>query len=215
MIKILLVDDHDLVRSGLKSILESNPDFSVMHELNTGEAAVDYLHSSDQPLPDLVLMDINMPGIGGIEATRRIKQKNNAIKVIAVTALREDPFPSQLLKAGAEGYITKGCDAAEMFNAIHTVMSGKQYLAAQISEKISLSKINGDDPETPFAGLSDREMQVMLMVTQGHSNQDISDTLFLSPKTVSTYRHRLFEKLKVKNDVELTHMAIRHGVIDT
>ena len=213
MIRILLVDDHDLVRSGLKSILQSNGAFQVVAELDSGEAAADYVHQT-QIKPDLVLMDVNMPGIGGIEATRRIKHAYPEMQVIAVTALQDDPFPAQLIKAGASGYITKGCPADELLNAIHTVMSGKQYLAAELSEKMSLGQINQTTQESPFASLSDREMQIMLMITQGNSNQQISDSLFLSPKTISTYRHRLFDKLEVSNDVELTHMAIRHGVVD-
>jgi len=213
MTRILLVDDHDLVRSGLKSILQSNEAFEVVAELESGEAATDYFHQAETK-PDLVLMDVNMPGIGGIEATRRIKHAFPQVQVIAVTALQDDPFPAQLIKAGASGYITKGCPADELLTAIHTVMSGKQYLAAELSEKMSLGQINQTNGESPFASLSDREMQIMLMITQGNSNQQISDSLFLSPKTISTYRHRLFDKLKVSNDVELTHMAIRHGVVD-
>lgn len=203
MTSILLVDDHDLVRAGLKSILESNESFQVVAEKSSGEEALEYLQSASA-LPDVVLMDINMPGIGGIEATKRIHHKFPDVKVIVVTALQEAPFPAQLIKVGASGYVTKGCEAREMFKAINSVLDGNQYLDHEISES--------DD--NPFAELSDREMQVMLMVTQGRSNQYISDSLFLSPKTISTYRHRVFEKLKVTNDVELTRLAIRHGVID-
>jgi len=203
MTSILLVDDHDLVRAGLKSILESNENFQIVAEKASGEEALDYLQS-ESVLPDVVLMDINMPGIGGIETTRRIHHRFPEIKVIAVTALQEAPFPAQLIKAGASGYVTKGSDARVMFDAINSVLDGNQYLGQEVSES--------DD--NPFASLSDREMQVMLMVTQGHGNQYISDSLFLSPKTISTYRHRVFEKLNVANDVELTHLAIRHGVIE-
>ncbi len=213
MTRILIVDDHDLVRAGLKSILESNEGFEVVAETDSGETALDYLQHSESR-PDLVLMDVNMPGIGGIEATRRIKHSHPEIPVIAVTALQEEPFPAQLIKAGVSGYITKGCPADEMFNAITSVMAGKQYLANNVTEKISLGEVNGRQHESPFSILSDREMQIMLMITQGQSNQHISDSLFLSPKTISTYRHRLFEKLNISNDVELTHMAIRHGVVD-
>ena len=217
MYRILLVDDHDLVRTGLKSILESNRAFEVVAEQDSGEAAIAYLQEQSQQekmLPDLALMDVNMPGIGGIEATRRIKHAFSDIRIIAVTALEDEPFPAQLIKAGASGYITKGCPADEMFNAINTVMSGRQYLASNLSDKMSLSQTGDGNNGNPFTTLSEREMQIMLMITQGNSNQQISDSLFLSPKTISTYRHRLFEKLNVSNDVELTHMVIRHGVID-
>jgi two-component system invasion response regulator UvrY len=202
MTSILLVDDHDLVRAGLKSILESNENFQVVAEKASGEEALEYLQT-ESILPNVVLMDINMPGIGGLETTKRIHHKFPDVKVIAVTALQDAPFPAQLIKAGASGYVTKGSEAREMFNAINSVLEGNQYLDHDVS--------GADD--NPFANLSDREMQVMLMVTQGHGNQYISDSLFLSPKTISTYRHRVFEKLNVSNDVELTHLAIRYGVI--
>ena len=213
MTRILLVDDHDLVRTGLKSILESRDNYAVVAEQNSGEAALEFLRNT-QEKPDLVLMDVNMPGIGGIEATRRINHAYPEIRILAVTALQDEPFPAQLFKAGASGYITKGCPAEEMFEAIETVIGGKQYLANDVSVKMTLDQINTNNRESPFSCLSDREMQIMLMITQGNSNQQISDSLFLSPKTISTYRHRLFDKLHISNDVELTHMAIRHGVID-
>jgi len=203
MTSILLVDDHDLVRAGLKSILESNENFQVVAEKASGEEALEYLQTESN-LPNVVLMDINMPGIGGLETTKRIHHKFPDVKVIAVTALQDAPFPAQLIKAGASGYVTKGSEAREMFNAINSVLEGNQYLDHEVS--------GADD--NPFVHLSDREMQVMLMVIQGHSNQYISDSLFLSPKTISTYRHRVFEKLNVANDVELTHLAIRHGVVE-
>ena len=212
MIKILLVDDHDLVRTGLKSILEMNSELKVVAENSSGEEALDYLQNAES-LPDVVLMDINMPGIGGMEATKRIHKKYPEIKVIAVTALQEAPFPAQLLKAGASGYVTKGCDASEMFKAIQTVISGKQFLAEEVLKQSDVSTIKESADDNPFAILSDREMQIMMMVTQGQSNQQICDSLFLSPKTISTYRHRIFEKLDISNDVELTRLAIRYGMI--
>ena len=214
MTKILLVDDHDLVRAGLKSILESNAELTVISEHDSGEKAIEFLAAADQ-MPDVVMMDLNMPGMGGMEATKRISHKYPDIKIIVVTALQDNPFPAQLFKLGASGYVTKGCDAAEMFTAIQTVMQGKQYLASEIADK--QPKQSAEDigeEQNPFGKLSDREMQIMLMVTQGMSNQFISDSLFLSPKTISTYRHRLFEKLDISNDVELTHLAIRYGVIN-
>ncbi|MGD2118703.1 MAG: response regulator [Chromatiales bacterium] len=213
MINILLVDDHDLVRAGLKSILETSEEFRVVAEADSGEQALEWLQNAD-PLPDVVLMDINMPGIGGIEATRRIRHLSPDIKIIAVTALKENPFPAQLIEAGAQGYVTKGCPAEEMFDAVKTVVAGKNFVASQISNQVTLENIGANGDKGPFDQLSSREMQVMLMITQGASNQYISDSLFLSPKTISTYRHRLFEKLNVSNDVELTHMAIRYGVVD-
>jgi two-component system, NarL family, invasion response regulator UvrY len=211
-IKILLVDDHDLVRTGLKSILEVNQEIEVIAEKSSGEDALEFLQQAD-PMPDVVLMDVNMPGIGGIEATRRIHSKYPDINVIAVTALQEAPFPSQLFKAGATGYVSKGCDAGEMFKAIQSVRSGKQFLAEEVAKQADDNGLKEASDSNPFATLSDREMQIMMMVTQGQSNQSICDSLFLSPKTISTYRHRIYDKLDIHNDVELTRLAIRYGII--
>ena len=211
MIQILLVDDHALFRTGLISVLGEAGDFEIAGEASSGEEAVDFVRATP---PDLVLMDVNMPGIGGIEATRKIIRFAPEMKIIAVTALSDDPFPSQLLDAGARGYISKGCPADELFGAIRTVMTGKHYISNDVAQKLALGNMAGQDGQSPLKKLSAREMQVMLMIVTGQSTQDISDALFLSPKTVSTYRHRLYEKLDVSNDVELTHFAIRHNVID-
>ncbi len=211
MIKVLLVDDHDLVRTGIRSILEGTPDISVIGEASSGEQAVEMVRHSP---PDIVLMDVNMPGIGGLEATRKILRIAERVKVIALTIHAEQPFPEQLHEAGAAGYLTKGCDAEEMCHAIRTVHDGKSYIEREVAQSMMLDNLNkkNKDEESPFERLSNREMQVMLMITKGINSQEISDALCLSPKTVSTYRHRLFEKLDVRNDVELTHLALRHGV---
>jgi len=210
MIRVLLVDDHELVRTGFRHILAESDRIEVIGEASSGEQAVHMVRSS---LPDLVLMDVNMPGIGGIEATRKIKRSNPQVQIIAVTVHSDTPFPEQLYDAGALGYVTKGCPAEELFEAIETVAGGKPFIASEVSRKLSLAKVKRKEPETPFARLSQREMQVLLMITQGHKTQEISDALCLSPKTISTYRHRLFEKLGVNSDVDLTHLALRHGLI--
>lgn len=211
MIRILLVDDHQLFRAGLVSVLAEAGDMEVVGEAGSGEEAVDFVR---RDAPDVILMDINMPGIGGIEATRKILRIAPQSRVIAVTAMTDEPFPNQLLDAGALGYISKGCPADQLFGAIRGVTSGKHYISADVAQKLALGRMTGHNHETPLESLSAREMQVMLMIVGGQSTQDISDALFLSPKTVSTYRHRLYEKLGVANDVELTRFAIRNNVID-
>lgn len=211
MIKVMLVDDHELVRTGFRLILDDADDIDVVAEADTGESALQLI---PELKPDLVLMDINMPGIGGIEATRTIKRKFPDIKIIVVTVHTEAPFPSKLHEAGAIGYVTKGCPASELLDAIRTVGQGKPFLSAEVAKKLSLAKLSGVDSELPFESLSKREMQVLMLIVQGSKNQEISDTLCVSPKTVSTYRHRLFEKLGVHTDAELTLMAIRHGVAE-
>ncbi|MCP4289144.1 MAG: response regulator [Gammaproteobacteria bacterium] len=210
MIRVLLVDDHELVRTGFRHILAGSNEVDVVGEANSGEDALAKIKTS---APDLVLMDVNMPGIGGIEATRKIKRLYPSIQVIVITIHSDTPFPEQLHDAGALGYLTKGCPADELFEAIHTVNRGKPFISSEVSKKLTLARINGRDSDTPFSALSQREMQVFLMITQGHKTQEISDSLCLSPKTVSTYRHRLFEKLDVNTDVDLTHLALRYGLI--
>jgi len=207
-----LVDDHELVRTGFRHILSNAQGFDVVGEAESGEEAV---AKARQLKPDLVLMDVNMPGIGGIEATRRIRRQNPETQVIAVTVLSDTPFPEQLHDAGAIGYLTKGCPAEELFQALKTVAAGKPFISSEVSQKLTLARLTGSDPDSPFNALSQREMQVLLMITQGQKTQFISDSLCLSPKTVSTYRHRLFEKLDVETDVELTLLALRHGLINT
>lgn len=210
MIKVLLVDDHELVRTGFRHLLQDSPGIEVVGEADSGEEAV---VQAKQLKPDLVLMDVNMPGIGGIEATRRVRRQNPGTQVIAVTVLSDAPFPEQLHEAGALGYLTKGCPAEELFQAIKMVASGRPFISSEVSQKLTLAMLAGSNPDSPFNRLSQREMQVLLMITQGQKTQFISDSLCLSPKTVSTYRHRLFEKLDVETDVELTLLAIRHGLI--
>lgn len=210
MIRVLIVDDHELVRTGIKRLLEDTRDIRVIAEASTGEEALGLVR---EHRPDVVLMDVNMPGIGGLEATRKLIQSHPELRVIVVTIHVDEPYPTRLLEAGASGYLTKGCAVDEIVDAIQVVHRGERYIGADIARQLALSMLPGGE-RSPFDKLSQREMQVMLMVTQGHSIQDISDRLSLSPKTISTYRYRLYEKLGVDNDVELTHLAMRHGMIE-
>ncbi len=210
MIKVLLVDDHQLVRAGIRRILDDAEDIEVCGEAGSGEEA---LKQVKQTRPEVVLMDVNMPGIGGLEATRKLLRLDESLKIIALTVHVDEPYPSRLLEAGALGYLTKGCDEQEILNAIRAVHVGQRYIGADIARQMALSGLSGKT-KNPFDKLSQREIQVMMMITQGQKVQEISDILCLSPKTVSTYRYRLYEKLGVSNDVELTHLAIRHHMID-
>lgn len=212
MIRIQLVDDHHLFRAGVRSILQEHEDLLVVGEFSNGEDVVKAVRSEP---PDLILMDVNMPGMGGIEATRKLLKIAPNVKVIAVTVLSDDPFPNQLLDAGARGYISKGSGSDEMIEAIRMVMKGHHYISGDVAQKLTLANFRNRGESSPIGTLSAREMQIMMMIIQGQGNQEISDTLFLSPKTVSTYRHRLYEKLDVSNDVELTHFGIRHGLVES
>jgi two-component system invasion response regulator UvrY len=210
LINILLVDDHDLVRLGIKRLLADAKGITVIGEAETGEEAVKLSRSL---VPNIVLLDANMPGIGGLEACRRIIRHNPEIKVITLTAHYGEPFPSRFLQAGASGYLTKGTGIVEMVKAIRNVNVGQRYISADIAQQLALKPFDNAQ-DSPFENLSEREMQVMLMITSGEKVQQISETLCLSPKTVNSYRYRLFEKLDIDNDVKLTHLAIRHGIID-
>ncbi|MCF6282995.1 MAG: response regulator [Candidatus Polarisedimenticolaceae bacterium] len=212
MIKVLLVDDHELVRTGIQQILTRAGGVEVVGAVSSGEEA---LQQVAQLKPDIVLMDVRMPGMGGIEATRRILCSYPSLKVIALTVHDEDPFPARLHEAGAMGYLTKGCPADEMLNAIHLVAKGFPYISSEMAKKHALAEWSGQDQNTsPFVLLSHREMQVAMLILEGKKNQEVSDTLNLSPKTVSTYRQRVYEKLSVANDVELTRLAYRFGIIE-
>ena len=208
-IKVLLVDDHELVRSGVRRLLDDVAAVEVVADVGSGEAAMDIVR---QACPDVVLMDVDMPGIGGMEATRRIARAMPGVRVVALMTHVDEPYPARLLEAGASGCLTKDCGLEEILAAIDTVASGGRYISADIARQMALSMLPGGKT-SPIEQLSRRELQVMLMVTQGYNLQTISEKLCLSPKTVSTYRYRLYEKLGVDNDVELTRLAIRHGIL--
>jgi len=209
LIKVLIVDDHELIRTGISRLLADFDKINIVGEVSSGEDAVSLARKER---PDVVLMDADMPGIGGLEATRRLVRYDPDIKVIAVTVYNEEPYPTKFMQSGAAGYLTKGADIKEIVTAIRQVNSGKRYITPEVAQEMALKALNPGD-ESPFDSLSEREMQVMFMITQGQKVPDISEKLFLSPKTINSYRYRLFEKLNIENDVELTHMAIRYGVI--
>lgn len=205
-----MVDDHDLVRIGIKRLLQDISGIKVIGEASTGEDAI---RIAKELIPDVVLMDVQMPGIGGLEATRKMIRHNPDIKILALTVCDDEPYPSRLLQAGAAGYITKGCDAEEMIRAIRTIHSGQRYISSEIAQQLALKRFTKAE-ESPLDILSERELQIMLMITSGQKVQEISDKLCLSPKTVNSYRYRIFEKLGINSDVELTLLAIRLGLIE-
>jgi len=210
VIRILLADDHDLVRNGIGRLLADIADLTVIGHATSGEEAVQICR---EQRPDVVLMDIRMPGIGGLEATRKITALDIDIKVIAVSAWDDGPLPTRLLQAGAYGYVAKGAPFADIVKAIRKAMAGQRYLSASVAEQMALQQFNGGDA-SPFAKLSERELQIALMIVNCAKVQDIANQLNLSSKTVNSYRYRLFEKLDIASDVELTHLAIQHGLVD-
>lgn len=211
MVRILVVDDHDMVRMGLVRMLADVEDFQVIGEAKTGEEALSLARSMH---PNVILMDVKMPGIGGLEATRRILAGDPDIKIIAVTAVSDDIFPERFMSVGAFGYVTKGAHFDEMVRAIRSVIAGRPYMSASVAQQLALRTCSRTKTGSPFEGLSERELQTAIMVANGAKAQSIADSLSISTKTVNSYRYRIFEKLGVTSDVELTHLALKHKVLD-
>lgn len=211
VIKVLVVDDHDLVRTGITRMLADIEGLQVVGQAESGE---DALRLARELKPDVVLMDVKMPGIGGLEATRKLMRSQPDVRVLAVTVCEEDPFPTRLMQAGASGYLTKGAALEEMVQAIRQVFAGQRYISPQIAQSLALKAFEPEKGNSPFDSLSEREIQIALMIANCHKVQSISDKLCLSPKTVNTYRYRIYEKLSITSDVELALLAVRHGMVD-
>ena len=209
-ITVIVVDDHELVRTGIVSILQNIDRVKVIAQAANGEEAIELTQKYQ---PTIVFMDVRMPGIGGLQATINIVRSCPNTKIIALTVCNDDLFPTKLLQAGAHGYLTKNTSKDEIQLAISNVIQSKRYISPEIASKIALKHLS-DQGSPPFELLSERELQVTMMITSGHKVQEISEVLFLSPKTVNSYRYRIFEKLQIKNDVELTRLAIRYGIIE-
>ena len=210
MISVLLTDDHALVRSGIRRLLEDSKQVKIVGEAECGE---DSLQMVQELNPDVILMDVNMPGIGGVETCRRILQRNPNQKIIVLTVHSEQTFPKRMLEIGAKGYLTKECGVDEMLEAIKQVNNGSSYIATSIAQQLALSLLPGNE-DNPIDKLSRREFQVMLMISNGLSNIEISEKLCLSPKTISTYRLRLLEKLGAHSEVDLIKIAVEQGMVE-
>jgi two-component system invasion response regulator UvrY len=216
-ITVLLVDDHELVRTGLKALLENEPDISVIGEASSGEEALKLVREKK---PDVVLMDIQMPGIGGLEATKRMLHTFPGVRVIAVSSYNEDPYPAKLIQTGASGFLAKDSTSEELIEAIRRVSRGLRYVSAKIAQELAIRSVSrttedGLIGDSSLLGtLSDREMQILIMLGNGMKIQEIAEKLSVTSKTINTYRYRLYKKLNAETDVELTHIAIRHKLVD-
>ena len=211
MHKVLVVDDHELVRLGLRSLIESAEDTQVIGECQSGEEA---LVSVRELQPDIVFMDIRMPGMGGLEATRRLLVSHPEIKVIVISALSDELYPRQLLKAGVAGYITKSADRHEIADALRTVINDRIYVSPEVAQLIVIKGLSSGQETSPLAKLSQRELQIAQMITNGHRVKEVAGVLNISTKTINSYKYRIFEKLGVSNDVELTLAAVKYGLVD-
>jgi len=205
----MVVDDHELVRIGLRHILADYPAIQIAGEAVDGESA---LRMNREVRPDVVLLDICLPGLSGFEVTTRLKQASPGLGIVILTVHEQAPFPAQLLEAGASAYLTKGCPARELVEAIRTVAAGGRHVGSRIAQQMALNLLPGHGT-SPFEELSAREMEVMLMLADGHKIADIAEMLHLSPKTVATYKYRIFEKLNTRSDVDMARMALRYGVV--
>ena len=208
MIKLMIVEDHELFRTGIANILAPISEIDVVAETSTGEDAI---RLARQLSPDVILMDVGLPGLSGLESTERILKTQPAIKVIVLTAHSEPPLPARLLDVGASGYITKGSSASELLSAIRAVHRGERYIGSEIAQKLALSLLPGT-PSSPFQDLTSREMEVTMMLIRGRNANDIGSLLKLSPKTVATHKYRIYDKVGVRNEVDLLHLALRYGV---
>lgn len=210
MLKVLIVDDHDVVSQGISRVLQDVKGVEVVGVVHSGEEAI---IQAKKCLPDIVLMDVHMPGIGGLGATKEIKRLLPKTKIIALSALDDNLYPVKLLEAGASGYLTKGTNTSELLEAIQMVSRGERYISKGIAQKMALSKFSIDDQGSPLGQLSDRELQVAQMIVDCKKSNEIAEHLNVSPKTVSTYRTRIFTKLNIESDVELIHLAVRYNVL--
>lgn len=210
MIKIVIADDHCLVRTGMRRLIDDVEGLSVVAEAENGHDAIAHVTELN---PDVAILDINMPGLNGIETTEILRRKFPELKIIIVSMHNDEMFPKRLIKAGANAYLTKDSGINEITHAIHEVMDSRNYICGEVAQKIAQSKTGLESP-SPFTALSKRELQVLGLMIKGLKLADISDKLCLSPKTVSTYRYRLFAKLSVQNDIELAKLAMQHGFID-
>jgi len=211
MIKILLADDHELVRTGIEALLNTCDDIFVVGVAKSGEEAVEKVSLLSI---DVVLMDIDMPGISGVEACRQILQNNAQAKIIVVSVDNNSHIPPQLFKLGVSGFISKDSPVDEMINAIRKVAAGDRYLSFDAVYNLA-SRCLPEYYESPFLKLSRREAEVVTLILQGKSIKEMSNMLILSDKTVNTYRYRLYDKLKIKNDVELTRLAYKVGYFES
>ena len=209
-IKVFIVDDHALVRTGLRLTLLQSGDMEVIGEAESGEEALPQIRKLK---PDVVLCDLNLPGISGLEVTERIVRGDYGCKVIALSVLEDGPLPRRLLEAGASGYLGKACDAAELLRAVRDVARGKKYLASAIAQGIALSGMTRD-AASPFDMLTPREMEVALLLNQGMRQEAIARRLSLSAKTINTHKSRLFEKLGIRDSIALARLVSQYGLVD-
>jgi DNA-binding NarL/FixJ family response regulator len=209
MIKVLITDDHAVVRKGLKQIIDETPGMLAVDEAASGHEAMEKIRKNEY---DVVLLDIAMPGKSGLDTLKELKLERPSLPVLILTIYPEEQYALRVLKAGAAGYLTKESAPAELVTAIKKVSEGGRYISPSLAEKLAFN-IGTDTDIDPHEKLSDREYQVMCMIASGKTVSDIADEMSLSVKTISTYRTRILEKMGMKNNAEMTHYAIKKELV--
>lgn len=210
MIRTVVVEGKQLIRAALVKLLEESKGIEVVNQADDSQAAID---SVRELLPDVVVMDVHMPALGGLETARRILRAHPDVGIVALSGIDDESYASWLLQAGVLGCLSKCVSPAELVSAIRRVHIGQRYLSLDIAQKLALSRFDGQD-SNPFTMLSCRELEIALMVVNCRRVRQISNLLCLSSKTVNSYRYRIFDKLNISSDVELTHLAVRYQMLE-
>lgn len=213
-VRVLIAEDHGIVRDGIRLLLQAEPDMEVVGEACDGRSALEQtllLH------PDVVLMDLGLPVVNGIEATSQTHERCPEVKVLALTVHDSDDYFFRALSAGASGYVLKGAASGELLQAIRSVHRGEIYLNPSLNKRLVtdyLRRVRHGEESDSYSSLTEREREVLRLIAEGYTNQEIAGKLILSPSTVQTYRSRLMEKLSLQSRVDLIKYAIRRGIID-
>jgi two-component system invasion response regulator UvrY len=210
MIKLMIVDDHHLLRTGLRNIIGAAGGIEIVAEAATGEEAI---RLNREKRPDVILMDISLPGLSGFETSERIMNARGEVRIIALTAHAKPPYTTRMLALGVAGYLTKACDAAELIQAIRKVYTGERHIGSEIAQQLVVSLLPGTE-QSPFERLTPRELEVAMMQAAGLKPSEIARRLNVSVKTVSSHKYNVYEKIGVDSDVALLREAIRYGLVE-
>ena len=213
-VRVLIVDDHDIVRAGIRMLLDAQPDMAVVGEASDGREAIEMAGSMK---PDVVLMDISMPGVTGIEATRVIKEANSRVEIVGLTMHAEDRYFFQLLQAGASGYVVKGASPHELLDAVRAASRGEAYIHSSLQRKLIgdyVSRAEANDQGSTLKNLTERELEVLRLIVDGLTSREIADSLVISSNTVDRHRQNIMSKLGLHNRAELVRYAISKGLVE-
>jgi two-component system invasion response regulator UvrY len=210
VIKLLIADDHAIFREGLKHILEEHPDIIVADEAGNGQEVLDYVWKNEY---DMILLDIGMPGMSALEVLKQVKNEKPRLPVLVLSMYPEDQYAVRFIRAGASGYLTKESAPEELITAIRKITAGRKYITSSVAEKLA-DEVEPDAEKPAHHTLSDREFEVFRLIASGKTVKQIADDLYLSVKTISTYRSRILEKMKMKTNAELMHYALKQHMLD-